>query len=83
MARSPVPKVTEHGITVVFEAENPTIEYVPPLPVPHPPCPPRDHDSRFLASLIVAAAVSSLSTASPVTPKELGHWISPPSRAFR
>lgn len=35
MARSPVPKVTEHGITVVFEAENPTIEYVPPLPVPH------------------------------------------------
>lgn len=81
MARSPVPKVTEHGITVVFEAENPTIEYVPSS---RPPlCPLRNHDSRFLASLIVAAAVSSLSTASPVTPKELGHWISPPSKAFR
>ncbi|KAK3343734.1 WD40-repeat-containing domain protein [Lasiosphaeria hispida] len=26
MARSPVPKVNEHGITVLFEAENPTID---------------------------------------------------------
>jgi len=32
MARSPVPKVNEHGITVVFEAENPTIEFVPLFP---------------------------------------------------
>ncbi|KAK4158607.1 hypothetical protein QBC43DRAFT_382350 [Cladorrhinum sp. PSN259] len=29
MAQSPVPQVNKHGITILFEAENPTIEFVP------------------------------------------------------
>ncbi|RYP26645.1 hypothetical protein DL768_011615 [Monosporascus sp. mg162] len=37
MAQSPVPEVNEHGITVLFEAENPTIESVPPFTFPHIP----------------------------------------------
>jgi hypothetical protein len=41
MAQSPVPKVNEHGITLLFEAENPTIESVPHSTALNlPPCPP-------------------------------------------
>ena len=91
MARSQVPKVNESGITVLFQAENPTIESVPhsqvlptPLPPTSPPSSPLPTTIHgFGISLIVAATVSFLSTASPVIPKELGHSTTPLNETFR